>query len=1284
MKMKKIIALTIAAAVVMSNSVSAVTTVPDLQGSLSGVNGKEKTLITQISQEENLSALTDSDKVRVVVELNDSSVIEEATSKGKKVSEMKKTDVEKLQKKLLNKQDKVKKNIKAKGVKFTELNSFTNIANGFSIETTLGEAKTIESLDGVKSVSIANEYQRPEPQMNNSGEITNTVPTWELGYDGEGTVIAIIDTGIDSGHKDMVLTDGSKVELDKSEVNEIVEAEELPGKYYTEKVPYGYNYMDGNDEIRDLGPDASEHGMHVAGIAGANGDVENGGIKGTAPEAQLLAMKVFGNNPAMSSTFGDVVIKALDDSVLLGADIINMSLGSTAAFVDDEDPEQAAVNRAVDNGVVVSISAGNSAVFGNEYDNPYAENPDYGVVGAPGVATDSLQVASIENNIMTGYGVEFTVDGEEKVYPYTTSGTDILEVLKGKELKVVDCGLGGLDEHFPTDVAGNVALIQRGEYNFTDKIANAEKHGAVAVIVYNNASGGDGLINMMYPDGGKIPAVFVGLTAGTLMKDNAAAEGFTVSFNGASAEAVNPSAGSMSDFTSWGVTPDLEIKPEITGVGGNVWSTANDNGYQNMSGTSMAAPNVAGGSALILQRVEEDFPELTGEAKAKMVKKIMMSTAVPHVDNGNLQGYGVVAGLNYTSPRRQGAGVMDLYAAASTSAIVTDPETNECKVNLKEITGNTATFEVVVENFGDEAVTYIPAGTVQTDLTDGNYSYLQAQNLVNKNTGTFPISFSETEVTVAPKGSASLYVTIDLSNAVTAFGGLPVEVLFANGAYVEGFVTLTDPTDTNPQLSIPYMGFKGEWDKVPAIDASIYDSDRYTFYGFTSMATDMGGGSYDFLGIDFAGKTADASKIAFSPNKDGSIDTVTPVLSYLRNIKELEIEILDSKGNVIRTLAKETDLRKHYFDGKYARYDIKQEATWDGTANNKLVEDGDYTYRVKAKVDYEGAEWQVYDFPVKVDTVAPKVSKENVEYDEAAKTLKINATDNNENFVYSYSLINDGKVVAENATGEFTAEDLGNVNVKKCTLEVTDYAGNTSSLKLNGITNNKNNKPGQEKPVEPSEPTEPENPGTDNPGEYEEPVGPQDGDTTAPIVKISEPEFFGFFTTNNVVFKGTVEDVSAVKEVTFDGQPVELVFDKTTGMWNFEVTLTLENGYKDVYVNAVDEAGNELGFSHKIFVDSEAPVISINDLPKSTKDSSVFLSGFATDNFPGLKVIVNGNVISNDEADLEYFDTLSPAKYDFNNYEVKLNKGKNTIVVEVIDTLGNSTKKEFIVNKTSK
>ena len=274
----------------------------------------------------------------------------------------------------------------------------------------------------------------------------------------------------------------------------------------------------------------------------------------------------------------------------------------------------------------MAISAGNANVFGRGYKNPYTANTDYGVVGAPGLSTDSLQVASIENNIVHGKVLEYNINGEENVALYAKAGTDILDVYKGKELKLVDCGLGGLPEHFPAEVKGNVALIQRGGYDFTAKIANAEKAGAIAVIVYNHASGGDELMNMMYPEGGTIPALFIGNSHGAKIATQLKTSEVKFVANGNDKEAPNPLIGTMSDFTSWGTTPNLEFKPEITAPGGKIWSTDNNNSYGSMNGTSMASPHVAGGSALVLQRIDKDFG-LTGEARAKMAKKLMMSTA---------------------------------------------------------------------------------------------------------------------------------------------------------------------------------------------------------------------------------------------------------------------------------------------------------------------------------------------------------------------------------------------------------------------------------------------------------------------------------------------------------------------------------------------------------------------------------------------------------------------------------------------------------------------------------
>src|SRR5699024_5899022 len=285
-----------------------------------------------------------------------------------------------------------------------------------------------------------------------------------------------------------------------------IDEHDLPGEFYTDKVPYGYNYMDENDEIRDIAEGASMHGMHVAGTVGANGDEDNGGIMGSAPDAQLYAFKVCGNDPEMGSTYGDIYIKAIDDAIKLGVDALNMSLGSPAGFVDEESAEQQAISRAVDNGILMSISAGNSALLGDGFYYPLVSNPDYGVSGSPGVAYESMQVASFENSTMEVDAVEYTIDDVSDTASFLSAGkTDSSDYVQ-TSFELVEAGLGLPEDFDDIDVKGKYALILRGENPFAEKVLNAQEAGAEGAIIYNNE---DGIVNMATEDEIDIPQLFM-------------------------------------------------------------------------------------------------------------------------------------------------------------------------------------------------------------------------------------------------------------------------------------------------------------------------------------------------------------------------------------------------------------------------------------------------------------------------------------------------------------------------------------------------------------------------------------------------------------------------------------------------------------------------------------------------------------------------------------------------------------------------------------------------------
>ncbi|MBV7505096.1 S8 family serine peptidase [Bacillus sp. sid0103] len=1197
-----------------------------------------------------------SDKVRVIVEVDGDPAITYATKQGKKYSELSKSVKAQLQNKLLDAQQTVKSQFAKKAIKMQFKQNFTTTVNGFSGIVEYGQIAAIKTVDGVAKVSIATEYQRPEiePNMKYSKEIVEAQKAWEaFGKKGEGMVVGIIDTGIDPSHKDFILTDGTKAALTKAEVDAAVAEKGLPGKFYTEKVPYGYNYYDENAQILDLGPDASMHGMHVAGTVAANGDENNGGIKGVAPEAQLLALKIFGNDPEMPSTWGDIEIKAIDDAIKLGADVINMSLGSTAGFVMPDAPEQEAVQRAVDNGVLMSISAGNSNHLGDGYSNPLAQNPDYGVVGTPGSANSSIQVASLENNYLDLYAATYSFDGTEAgKAPYLSSSSVDPNKLEEKKFDILDAGIGQPSDFEGKDFTGKYALVKRGTLTFVDKTMNAQAAGAAGIIVYNNTSG---LLSMATSPEIKIPQLFALKSDGDTMKA-ALDAGKTVSieFQGDKKTTQNPSAGQMSTFTSWGVTNNLDFKPEITAPGGNIYSTLNNNSYGVMSGTSMAAPHVSGGSALVLERVKEDFADLTGGAKVGMAKNILMNTSKVIDDKGT---YNAAYTHNPYSPRRQGAGVMQLHAALSTPIVVTNAATNEAKVALKEIKDNKATFTLKAQNFSDQAVTYKVDGSVLTDLVleDDNgflIDQLESQGIYKDGTvaaaapwkGEFPISFSQDELTIPAKDSVKLNVTVDLTDTVDWAYNVPLDVLFKNGYFVEGYVTLTDVNDVNPTVSVPYVGFNGDWNKSPILDSMIYD-DKFadSFYGWTGMLTaagtdEEGNQNFDYLGVNPADETAQAAHIAISPNGDGQSDNAIPILSFLRNAKSVEYKIVDKDGNVLRKIKSDTLVSKNFNDGgRGAQYYLNPANAWDGKVKNKVVADGQYFYEVDATIDYAGKDAQKVTFPVLVDTAAPAVTA-SVSGDK----LTLASTDGTGSGVAYYDISVNGKSVYgekdKPLAGDKTEYTFKEAPAVDSTVEVVahDFAGNSSKVVLEGAN-----------------------------------------DKTIPFIHVTSIGATKIYHSHELPVEGYLTDESKIRELTVDGKPVTLTFNAEKARYEFSTKVTVPgDGVHEIRISGSDVAGNVISYLVRdLIVDTTAPKINV-DVPSKVKSdvSSVNLKATISDNFDKIRYFVDGSEEFFKDTNTDHFEMISFSKEV--STKLDLEPGNNTFTLELVDIAGNKTTKE--------
>ena len=197
------------------------------------------------------------------------------------------------------------------------------LVNTFSMNMTPAEMAEVAELPGVKSVSPVTTF---EMKMNYASHMTTVYKMWEeMGYTGEGTVIAVLDSGVNYHHPDMKLSDGAKIRITENDAKALIQKLGY-GTYYSDKVPFAYSYSG----YYEMDNHSNTHGLHVSGIAAGNGG--DTGITGVAPNAQILGLQVFGMG---NSAFTDDIIRAVEDAVKLGADIMNLSLGSTAGFYDD-------------------------------------------------------------------------------------------------------------------------------------------------------------------------------------------------------------------------------------------------------------------------------------------------------------------------------------------------------------------------------------------------------------------------------------------------------------------------------------------------------------------------------------------------------------------------------------------------------------------------------------------------------------------------------------------------------------------------------------------------------------------------------------------------------------------------------------------------------------------------------------------------------------------------------------------------------------------------------------
>lgn len=1216
----------------------------DLQA-INVLSNEKAELIKQLKKKEDSDmiqkdALDPNEEVRVIVEIEGQSAVEVASAKGVQYKTLAKAEKEQIETQLVKTHSSVKKSISSKGVELNSQYEYTTAFNGFSGVVKFSDVEKIKDLPNVKNVYIANEYERPEakPDMTTSHDFIQSRQVWaDSKFQGEGMVVAVIDTGIDPNHKDFNISDDSKVDLTKSDVEGLISKDGLKGAYQNVKVPYAYNYYDKNAEIQDDGPGASMHGMHVAGTVGANGDESEGGLKGVAPESQILGMKVFSNDVNFPSTFSDIYLAAIDDAVKLGADVLNMSLGSTSSFYDADSAEDKAITNAVNNGIVSAVSAGNSGHIGYGYDNPHYDNPDYGLVGSPGLNKDTIQVAATGNVVnhfthevefdefkVEGFGVDDWTDFE-------VEGDDI-EVVSLKELTGNQSALGAASDYEGIDVDGKVVVVERGAHTFVDKTNWAAAAGAAGIIVYNSDS------PIFYKDQGgwDIPFMKITRAQGLELEAALAEDGELGADIEQTGKELGPEVGRATDFTSWGVTPDLEFKPELSAPGGNILSTLENDKYGVMSGTSMAAPHVAGGAALVQQYLKnhDEFKNLSLEERTRLAKVLLLNTAdITHGKSGDT-----------ISPRRQGAGMMQLNGAVTTPVIMTEKSTNEAKVNVKDFTGDSFTFTLKAENLSNEAATYSVDTSVLVDM-------FQEEGAVTSNllqSGALEgakVSAPET-VTVPANGTVDVKVTVDISEGKVPGldkDGNAITKALEEDVFVEGFVKLTaEEGSSNPDLVLPYISFYGEWDRPDIIDSfGVEEKDEPHFYQqyYDLLGVkDADDGTYYYDLVEVDGEWV----YPVSPNNDGLNDKINGNITLLRNADELQTNILNEAGEKVRTVNIEKDVRKNYFNGGTGTFISYSEArAWDGKVKGELAEDGLYHYEYNAKVDYEEADWQSKKLPVYIDTTAPEAS---VTVNEEDNTLEVSLSDEGVGVMEFSVNVNGKRLPAEGFFGaDETVIDLDEFGVDASEADLVEVAVYDHAYNMGYAISNAD-------------------------------------DTVKPVIYVDDngPAALGLYGTSTVPLKGYVVEEN-LKTLTVNGKEVK--FTETDKGFAFDTTIELETGRHDVKFEATDYNGNTSSIIRPVYVDTVNPTLAI-DAPGvvDQDEESVEFDITVKDNFNMVKLSLDGDVLYNQDV----FDeiTLANPVSKTVTAKVDLAPGVNTFMVVAEDGAGNKIEKEVKIDRS--
>lgn len=924
-------------------------------------------------------------------------------------------------------------------------------------------------------------------------------------YDGRGMVIANIDTGMDASHKAMRIDDEAKNSLKIKKENlkdpdkEFWLSDKVPhsfnylngGKITTEKYDDGSDYHD-------------PHGMHIAGILAANDtdkDIKaHKGIRGIAPNAQLFSYKMYSD--ASDGFAGDeTMFHAFEDCIKHDVDVISVSSGFTGTGLAGEKYWQA-IRSLRKAGIPICVATGNYATSSSSsswdrYANNSLKMTDTGNVTRTAAHEDAIAVASSRNTKIEYEGVN--IGGKDFRYSQIGAFFDKGN-FKQDKYKFIYLGQCQDEDIAGKDLKDKIVVMDRIytkdlKYSFK-KVFDKGARGVVVVntVSYYNRDDWENIPAMGYEEdeNTRVPVFSVSGMDGKLIwdmisgrtpdeKEDFKAKNSDYRIDMEKYNSKKPKVGEEKELsikfldhkiawedtnvpagsTSWGPRIDLMLKPDVSAPGKNIYSTLNKinnvDTYQYMSGTSMAAPVVSASTVLIRPRIKELVKEPVIKARGiditSLTKIMLQNTSRPMIDPTTDDGKG---NYLFASPRQQGSGLINVERALKNNLIVSykvEDSLGEMNsygaVSLKEIKSDKKDFTINIDNPSDRDITVkVSSSKVTTDgevnkkKLDEQYKDESSKDGIQNIAEIHPkevkgasISFAQDEITIPARGSFNLGATLNVGEAKD------------KDMFVEAFINFESKEekenvkDPQPSLSMPVMGFAGNWNKEPIIDKWAWeDGSRskgivgYDDEGNPKIPGTLNKGRGGEHGIDLfkpAGviqnrenenKTLDQDPelFAFNNSQDFTMSStgeskiiskneidrgLTPSPLILRSASDCKISIVNTMDE-----KKQKDLKvitvDHFIKGilnskrsdakgiKSSKLKVYGDLRWDGLIYNPHAEDktdpnyvegkfdpiaeGQYYYKFEYRLSPKYP-YQVSYIPVKIDRTAPKIVSLNAE-----------------------------------------------------------------------------------------------------------------------------------------------------------------------------------------------------------------------------------------------------------------------------------------------------------------